>query len=118
MNALIKRLLAEGDDDDAEVQRHLGHVVSRITAPYTEDALRTMTNNGAEYLVANVGVALWDLVEHDLEWLNDYTSEQITGSTAALEDIGFKPVGVDGEEVVIQVTASVLTWITDRGMIE
>lgn len=112
---LVLHLLEAAPDDASagEVQRHLSQAVHRVTRPYTVNELRTLSKNGAEHITANVGVSLWDLIEHDLEWLNDFVSEAITGSTVGLEDIGFAPAGVDGEEVIISVTASVTNWLAE-----
>lgn len=117
MNArtLIGRLLeAPEDADDQEVNRHLRQVTPRLLRPYTVDELRTLTNSGADYVDANVAVGLWELIENDVDWLNDYVAEQIAGSSVALTDIGFSPVGVDGDSVVINVVASVADWLADQ----
>lgn len=108
---IVGRLLEAEDASAGEVARHLGGVVPRLTRPYTLEELRVMSDGGAKHIEANVGVGLWDLIEHDIEWLNDVVSEQIAGSTVALTDIGFAPVGVDGEEVIIKVTGSVTDWL-------
>lgn len=113
--ALIGRLLeAPEDAGDQEVNRYLNQVVPRVSRPYTVAELRALTNNGENYVDANVAVGLWELIEHDTEWLNDYVAEQIAGSCVALTDIGFSPVGVDGDSVVINVVASVADWLAEQ----
>lgn len=118
MNALqiAKRLLEAPEDDSAqEINRYAGQVIPRVTRPYTAAELRQMTNNGENYIDVNVGIGLWDLIEHDLEWVNDTVGEQIAGSVVALTDIGYTPVGVVGDEVIINVVASVADWLADAG---
>lgn len=113
--ALIGRLLESPEDTgDQEVNRYLNQVVPRLSRPYTVSELRALTNNGESYVDANVVVGLWELIENDLEWLNDYVGEQIAGSCVALTDIGFQPAGVDGDSVVINVVASVADWLAQQ----
>jgi hypothetical protein len=54
-----------------------------------------------------VRIPFSDLISHDVEWLNDYVSEQITGSRVALEDIGYKAESVDGDQIVLRVNGEV-----------
>lgn len=54
-----------------------------------------------------VRVSLSDLISHDIDWLNDYVSERITGSRVALEDIGFEAKSVDGDEIVLRVNGQI-----------
>jgi hypothetical protein len=51
------------------------------------------------------------------EWgdcLNDAVSRMVTGDESALEDIEYRPVGIKGEDVIVEVTASVESWRADH----
>ena len=52
----------------------------------------------------SVRVSLSDLIDHGIDWLNDYVSEQITGSRVALEDIGYEAHSVDDGDIILQVS--------------
>ena len=43
--------------------------------------------------------------------LNDVSSRAITGDESALEDISYRPVGVDGDSVLVEVTGNVDGWL-------
>ena len=47
----------------------------------------------------------------DVDCLNDAVSEAITGNTSALEDISYRPVGVEGENVLVEVCGNVDDWL-------
>jgi len=53
--------------------------------------------------VADLGV--------DVDCLNDASSEAITGEQSALEEISYRPVGVDGEDVLVEVCGNVDDWL-------
>ena len=86
-----------------------------LRKPFTLQELKDLTAKDEDrYLTAVVAVDFDDLIYNDIEWLNEGVSELITGSGVALEDIGFKPVGVADGEIYIEVTGSVLYWLEEQ----
>lgn len=72
----------------------------------TVEELRAAVDSDG-FVATVVGVDLDDMVGVDLEHFLDNLSEWVTGSIAGLTDIGYKPVGVDGEQVLVEVTGCV-----------
>lgn len=80
--------------------------------PLTKKELRDITANGEHLIDIVVSVEFWDLVNHDLEWLNDHVSERITGSEAGLTNIDYEQVSIPeatrrGNVVPLRVRAEV-----------
>ena len=86
-----------------------------LRKPYSLQELKDKTAKDEDrFLTAVVAIDFDDLVTHDIEWLNETCSEMITGSDVAMEDIGYMPVGAEGGEVLVQVTGSILNWLTNQ----
>lgn len=84
-----------------------------IQTPFTYKELRQMQEKDG-CIKATISWP-WDENTSDLEALNDYASEQITGSECGLEDIGYRLVGADVEkqEVLIEVCGSVENYLQE-----
>lgn len=106
----LATLLLEADPSDKEIERRINQLPNYLTRPYTLQEIKSLTNNGEKYIDVNVPVGLWDLIDNDVEWLNDHVSELVTRSLSGLED-GYSPVEVDGDNVIINVVASVANFI-------
>ena len=52
-----------------------------------------------------------DEVHVSVDCLNDAVSTMITGDESALEDVSYRPVGVKGEDVLVEVAANVKDWL-------
>lgn len=79
---------------------------------YTLEHLRRMQEDDG-HVEGEISVR-WDETS-DIDWLNDYASEQLTGDECALEDIDFQLVGVNlrDQEIILRVTGSVENWLKD-----
>lgn len=64
-----------------------------LTEPFTDDEIRTLTDNGEKQLTAIIRLGFEFLQDGSVDSLNDYVSEKITGSDWALEDISYKLLG-------------------------
>jgi hypothetical protein len=84
-----------------------------MVKPFTLAELRAMQENDGS--VTGVISVPWDETG-DIDALNDQASEALTGSEAALEDIGYKLVGADleNQEVLLEVTGTVENWLADQ----
>ena len=71
----------------------------------TVDEIRRKTSDGTTYLTVNIAVPLDEIAcssrDKSLDGLNDITDSHIGH---ALVDIRYKPVGIDGDKVIIEVT--------------
>lgn len=66
--------------------------------PLDARQLSLITNDGEFSIDIAVPVSIWDMAEHDIEWLNDQVSELITGSICDLESLDFtRAVPGEGE---------------------
>jgi len=46
--------------------------------------------------------------------LNDAVSVMIAGDSSVLEDISYRPVGIKGDEILVEVTGSVGNWLSGQ----
>ena len=90
----------------------------------SQDILLKLTDNGKTSFSFVLPIDLFGLldVSGDIDWLNDYVSEQATGCTVGLENISYEvyhgrdwPTELPGSTLLMKVTAylSSLDWDTD-----
>ena len=46
-----------------------------------------------------------------VECLNDVVSDMVLGESSGLEDVSYSPVGIAGDEVLVEVTGNVGNWL-------
>ena len=46
-----------------------------------------------------------------VECLNDVVSDMVLGESSGLEDVSYSPVGIAGDEVLVEVTGNVGSWL-------
>lgn len=107
----IFKMLQEADTDEGEIKRHLDQVVPYLMKPLERQKVGELTAQGQHMLEVNILISLAELINYDLDWLNNRVSQMITGDESALEEIYYLPVGVEGEGVILRVTASVQEWL-------
>lgn len=78
----------------------------------SNEALRTITNDCDFYLQVAVPVAISDLIDGDIEFLNDQVSEAITGSSCDLTDLSFKRYSPQNEAALIDMDDFVFILVT------
>jgi hypothetical protein len=83
-----------------------------ITKPYTKkEAKKLFKNNHLKAVVA----LNFSEITSGIDAVNDAVSEMILGSPVALEDIDYKPVGVDkNENILIEVSGSIESWLENK----
>jgi hypothetical protein len=79
-----------------------------ITKALTAGQIKNLAKDGRLTVQVLLGI---DELGVDKDCLNDAVSEMITGSTAALEDISYEPIGVKDGQVIVEVSASVEEWL-------
>jgi hypothetical protein len=73
---------------------------------------RNKDENG--FVTLNLDFDLNEFIENDIEWLNDESSQRITGSEAGLTDISYKTISVlDNGRILIAVTGNVNDFLDE-----
>lgn len=85
-----------------------------IQTPFAYKELRQMQEKDG-CIKATISWPWNENTTDNLEALNDFASEQITGNSCALEDIGYRLVGadVDKQEVLIEVIGTVENYLAE-----
>ena len=83
-----------------------------ITKPYTKKEARKLVKHNALKAI----VALdFDEIMTGIDCLNDAISTMICGNECSLEDISYKPVGVDKDgNVLVEVCGSIENWLEEK----
>ena len=85
-----------------------------ITKPFTFCELRRMqSDNGC---ITAIVPYPWNRNTSNTKEMNDFVSDQITGSCSGLKDINYRLVGVDvgQQEVFIEVCGILTNWLNDQ----
>ena len=85
--------------------------VKALAKPLTDKQARKMMDDGG-FISVVVPLSIGDLGV-GVECLNDAVSNMVLGDPSGLEDILFRPVGVKGEDVLVEVTGNVRNWLLD-----
>lgn len=79
-------------------------MASKTIVPVDLKTLSDAIRSGEKPLVCVLGISFSDLLGFDINSLNDYVDDTILGSASILSNISYRPVGADGDEVLVEVT--------------
>lgn len=78
-----------------------------LVKPLTEKELAERSNK-EDIISEKIIIDFNDIIFNDIEWLNDYASEAITGSEVGLTDISYEIVGrTTNNEAIVEVKGEV-----------
>jgi hypothetical protein len=88
--------------------------VEYITQPLTEGQFRAKVKERRIIVVAAIG--LYDLIGLEgIDGMNEWVGENVWTGTPTLSDINYKPVGVDGDFVLVEVNADASEVLEEIG---